>query len=645
MSADWVSSLLAFGNQILSAANVIIGFSLFAYILAHNFRSAVAQAFCALMAFVTVVYLVDIGVANIETPVAVTLWLRLQWFGIAFVPAAYFHFSDALLRTTGATSRLRRVGVVATYLLGAAFFILALSTDLLVDGLNHQEHFAHLLAGPYFWIFALYYVLTSVSGWFNIRRARARCLNSTSRRRMSYLMIAFAAPGIGAFPYLVVPSTATYLSPNMISALNLCANLGIALMTIVIAYIVAYQGVLLPDRVIKHSLIHYLLRGPLVAILVIVVMLAIPKVEPILGLPRDAVLVVAVAGMVVVLQVLINLAKPAIDRLIYRADRDEVTWIQSLDRRLLTSTDLEQLLENTLIAVCDLLRVPSGFILTMQGSALSVQVFCGPKEAAMHFLAKTSLPNLLQALQNSRPEDLIHNQDFVPADGHWLLPLRSRRDGSPLGILGLGGAAQGPSFTEEELGALYGWVVRAELALEDMRLQRQIFALLQGLGSQWDQLQEWRSTPQYVGESTLQRWDATALHSLSLVQAVKDALGHFWGGPKLSQSPLLSLQVVREKLDEYDNVPAKAVRAVLREAIERLRPSGERSMTASEWTVYNILELKFIQGQRIRDIAHRLAMSESDFYRKQRIAIEQVAETLAQMERATVQRSSADKHT
>ena len=31
------------------------------------------------------------------------------------------------------------------------------------------------------------------------------------------------------------------------------------------AYTVAYQGALSPDRVIKHNLIHYLLRGPLVA--------------------------------------------------------------------------------------------------------------------------------------------------------------------------------------------------------------------------------------------------------------------------------------------------------------------------------------------------------------------------------------------
>jgi DNA-directed RNA polymerase specialized sigma subunit len=55
--------------------------------------------------------------------------------------------------------------------------------------------------------------------------------------------------------------------------------------------------------------------------------------------------------------------------------------------------------------------------------------------------------------------------------------------------------------------------------------------------------------------------------------------------------------------------------------------------------LYNILELKFIQGMRVRDIAHRLAMSESDLYRKQRVAIEQVARALAEMEQGQQPRS------
>jgi hypothetical protein len=42
--------------------------------------------------------------------------------------------------------------------------------------------------------------------------------------------------------------------------------------------------------------------------------------------------------------------------------------------------------------------------------------------------------------------------------------------------------------------------------------------------------------------------------------------------------------------------------------------------------------MRFIQGRKVREIADRLAMSESDLYRKQRVAIGQLARVLTEME-------------
>jgi hypothetical protein len=114
---------------------------------------------------------------------------------------------------------------------------------------------------------------------------------------------------------------------------------------------------------------------------------------------------------------------------------------------------------------------------------------------------------------------------------------------------------------------------------------------------------------------------------------VRDALSHYWGGPKLTESPLLNLRVVQDAAGAYDGNQVKGLRAVLRSAIERQKPpEGEPSLTRTEWLLYNILELKFVQGQRVRDVARRLAMSESDLYRKQRVAIENVARAIYDME-------------
>jgi len=55
-------------------------------------------------------------------------------------------------------------------------------------------------------------------------------------------------------------------------------------------------------------------------------------------------------------------------------------------------------------------------------------------------------------------------------------------------------------------------------------------------------------------------------------------------------------------------------------------------MMTTDWILYNILECKFIRGLRVREVANRLAMSESDLYRKQRVAITEIARVLTDLE-------------
>jgi len=89
--------------------------------------------------------------------------------------------------------------------------------------------------------------------------------------------------------------------------------------------------------------------------------------------------------------------------------------------------------------------------------------------------------------------------------------------------------------------------------------------------------------------------------------------------------------VVQKAVREHQDNPSNALRAILRQAVEQIRPEGERRFTA-EWILYNILEMKFLQGHKVREVAMRLAMSEADLYRKQRIAIEYVAKKIVEME-------------
>ena len=112
---------------------------------------------------------------------------------------------------------------------------------------------------------------------------------------------------------------------------------------------------------------------------------------------------------------------------------------------------------------------------------------------------------------------------------------------------------------------------------------------------------------------------------------VKDALTHYWGGPRLSDNPLLKWKVVQDAAAESGENEINALRSVLKKALEGLRPEGERSMSG-EWMLYNLIDYKFFEKQKVKDIVRRLSMSEADFYRKQKVAVEALSKEIMRME-------------
>ncbi|MCL7452376.1 MAG: hypothetical protein M8467_04945 [Anaerolineae bacterium] len=626
-------------NQVLAATVVLTSFSLLIYIVTYNFQSRVARAFCALLAFVLIVYAGDVVLYEVRAQEAAIRWLKFQWIGIAFVPAAYFHFSDALLRTVNLRARWRRVAVLLSYASSAAFLALVLFSELLVRDGVYSPQASHLATGPLFWVFTAYFALVVIWGAVNIRRARRRALTRASRRRMTYLGLTFVAPALGAFPYLMLTSVPSLLPVNLFQLLLLVGNIAVLLMLVLMAYSVTYFGALTPDRVVKHRLVHYLLRGPLVGAAVIFTMLAVPKVQEILGLRRDTVLIFAVVGIVVLLQLAINRAKPFIDRAIYRQDQEEIAWIQTLDRRLLTSADLRAFLENTLAALCDLLQVRTGFVAVQAGGKDRVEAHSGDWDLIQGFLNGQDLVALassagppesdLDEVPTAAPD---RSCSFVPVGRFWLVSLYSHTRDVPLGLLGVEAPAPEPCLASEEQEIADILISRAREALEDRYLQENIFETLGRILPDIERIHRWQDATRYAGTPPMQILDDSPIYSAEFEQWVRDALGHYWGGPRLTQSPLLSLRVVADRARAQGESPAQALRTVLSEAIERLRPPGERNMTTTEWILYNILELKFLRGLKVRDIARRLAMSESDLYRKQRVAITEVARALVDLE-------------
>jgi hypothetical protein len=127
--------------------------------------------------------------------------------------------------------------------------------------------------------------------------------------------------------------------------------------------------------------------------------------------------------------------------------------------------------------------------------------------------------------------------------------------------------------------------------LEDHVQQQEIFNSIETLSPQIDMIQRLRAASRYDGTNVLTAPDIP-LESPDLARWVKDALTHYWGGPRLTDSPLMGLKVVQKTLEEHQDNPANALRAILRQAVEQVRPEGERRFTG-EWGK------KFVRSRRV----------------------------------------------
>ncbi len=628
---DLVFTAFQYFNEAITATTVIIAASLLFYNLSHGLPDRVVRASSMVLGCVVIAYIGDVFVAlGSGNPNAhIEAWLRFKWIGIAFIPASLFHLSDALLATTGVVSRGRRRRVSRIlYLFGAVFLITATGTNLIVRDVILKP-LATMQTGPFMGLYLLYLVLGAGFAFNNVLRARQRCRTSVTNRRMTYLLFTFLMPAIGTVPFsLLFPRSSDY-TLWVLLLVNL-GNIAIALMLAFMAYPLAFFGQDKPDRVIKAELLRFFLRGPLPGIVVLVVILFIPAIIHFLDLPGVEFLPFVAVAAVLVTQWAVSLALPQLDRwLVYGDDQDQARQILDLSARLMTQSDARQQLEAILAATCDYLRVPSAFIVSIGVEKAHLESAIGSLLPSPSWLASPEFLALADSADAQDPDELLIWQSF------WLVPLHSARpNGSAdklIGLLGVWARSPQPDLRLEEKKVFAGLYHRAARILDDRRLQADVFAALQGLLPEIEAVQRLPGAARYGDAPALADLGQGA--SSDFTDLIRDALRDYWGGPRLTENRLLQLQIVRRALAENDNNPSRAVRAVLGKAIESLRPEeAESPRTTADWTLYNVLDMRFVEGQKVVEVAGKLHMSEANVHRKQRVAIEQVAQRITDME-------------
>lgn len=635
-----LAAILSLTNEILTAAIVIVAVSMLLYNLWRNLRDRVARTSGGVLACVTVAYTVDVFTSlNPDLP-SYEAALRLQWLGLAFIPAALFHLSDALMATTGMPSRgRRRLGIRILYSVSTVFLLLAAFSDLLVQVVpitRPNGVAASLRPGVLFPVYIAYFLSATGLAFSTVQRARRRCLTRATRRRMGYLQFAMLTPAIGVFPYSVLLGSGSEFSLTALILVNI-ANAIVILMLVFLSYPLSFFGSRVPDRVVKSELLDFFMRGPATGLLVLATIVITTQTTRIFGIAGDEFMPFAVVAVVLTWQWTVAIIQPTLeDALIYSdEDNEELNKLRNLSERLLSRGDLLQLMDAILRATVDYLQVNTAFVVSLKSD--------GPEIMAAIGSARPTADTIEQGhgdmVNTFSRVTMIDTVPLRPWGNYWIAPLFSLRvttdDGEPslIGILGVQARANEINLTAEEQKRLSTFVRRLEQTLDDLTLQQEIYAALEGLLPQISMTRARAAEVEYLpGRTPPPPKPPTLPEHDQLVEQVKAALRQYWGGPGLTHSRLLELRIVRECMDQTDS-PEQALRNVLQEAIESLRPEGERKTTAPEWILYNIIDMRFIQGQKAKRVADKLVMAESSLFRRQRDAIEAVASSIDRMER------------
>ncbi|MBE0697667.1 MAG: hypothetical protein IH586_12160, partial [Anaerolineaceae bacterium] len=366
-------------SEILTAGIAITAFSLLLYALTFNLRDSVARSFALILIFTGIVFAAE-ALGSIEsTPYAIGFWLRLQWVGIVFLPAAYISFSDALLSITGKPSRGRRRWAVRLAYLASIIFLMGLPFSYLIGPVVLGDPLLpHLQPNGFTNLFIIWFLFVLVVSWVNFIRAYRRTTSTASRRRMFYLIMSALAPVLGAFPFLPYGPNIAARHQLIFWSLSFLVNIVVGILLIIMAYAVAFFGVSWPERVVKFRLFKWIMRGPFTASLVLAAVTLTRRAGEAFGFSNNALVPIVMVGMILLSEYLITIFAPLGERLLSNGkDKSELDLLHRLENQLLTRGDLQQFFEMVLATACDRLQSRGAYVAALNPDGLELVVSIG----------------------------------------------------------------------------------------------------------------------------------------------------------------------------------------------------------------------------------------------------------------------------
>ncbi|HAF62179.1 MAG TPA: hypothetical protein DCK95_07630 [Anaerolineaceae bacterium] len=622
---DSVNGLVAFfkaTSDVLTAGLAVMTFSLFLYSLTFKIRDRLTNIFSAILFFLILVYGADAFGSVITDKNTLLQISKVHWTGLIFLPTLCFQFSDALLTLTGKPSKGKRkfigyVMTVCSFVLVYLLFSDRLLGELIVDKAPALFFYRTAAMNGYI-VFFFFTIALSV---YNFFRAIRRTNSPTSKRRMIYLVVGALGLLLGLFPYLTFESSLQVFSSLTFWFLSTVLYLANWLLISIMTYAISFFGFSVPDREIKKRLFHWIFRGPLTASITLGLTTLIRRAGVLLGKDFAIYEILTMVASIVLLEHICTLFFPKMEKMLFRGkDLEELERVRRLEERLFTKNDFRQFSEIILANICDRIRVTDAVLFLKMNGSYDQVISIGNTNLIEEKVKET---------KKEIPRD-FEGKLIVRWNGLRLIPIISfpteENKPSHLGFIAISGEKR-LDLDYEQIAALNLLLNRLRTAIMDYQQQQQMLIALDVMAPEMDEIQNLLAIGRFSDMNvTIDLQDSELINKWT-----KDALSHLWGGPKLTGNSLLQLAIVQKRSEESGDTLTKALRLVLQNIIESLKPEGERQYT-NEWLLYNILDLKYNENMKMRDIAKRLSLSEADLYRKQRIAIEMVAKKIIEME-------------
>ena len=621
-----VETILKAISDVLTAGVAVITFSLFISAVTFKVRDAVTNTFTLLLFCLVVIFGADAFITVIKNTALLVSVIKVHLLGLILLPTAYFLFSDVLLSLTGKPSRGKRKALGILSVLISVIFLVLLFSDLLLGSLVvGQQPAPYFERTLYIDIFTLFFAGILVLSWLNFVRTLQRTVTQASRRRMVYLIVSAIGPAVGSFPFLFYGSKYAAQSSIIFWLFSVFANVMVAFGVVAMTYSVSFYGFHWTDRVIKSRLFRWVMRGPIAASLTLGVTTLISRIGTQININVSAIATLGMVATIVIFEYAITMFAPVWERLFfYGDDRIELEKIRTLEDRLLTSNDIRQFLELILASVCDRLQVHSAGLIINSHANEKLDVYTGNQKP----LTNERKLEIFEFLERNTAGKLT-----VAYKELTLIPIiKQIADGNSSPLLGVIVINQLVTPTEELIKpAIEKLTSRAAMALSDRVEQEQLFTSLEMLAPQVSVIQGLLASSRISQRKMVNGDEEIQLSDLE--GWVKDALSQIWGGPKVLQNPILQLKWIQNHIRSSKESPLNAVRELLRGAIVQLKPEGERQYT-NEWMLFNLMDLKYLEGWKVKDIAIRLSISEADLYRKQRMAITAISRQIIEIEKA-----------